>query len=85
MAQPYETDASKEYVIRGNSVVVKCQFPSFVADFLTVVSWKTDKNEVFYPNKDYGNFSDPTVLESHSHKPKEKVENCAPPTNTEAD
>ncbi|XP_024082584.1 Down syndrome cell adhesion molecule-like protein Dscam2 isoform X29 [Cimex lectularius] len=53
VAQPYETDASKEYVIRGNSVVVKCQFPSFVADFLTVVSWKTDKNEVFYPNKDY--------------------------------
>ncbi|XP_073989893.1 Down syndrome cell adhesion molecule 1 isoform X44 [Rhodnius prolixus] len=51
--QSYETDASKEYVIKGNSVVIKCQFPSFVADFLTVVSWQTDQDEVFYPNQDY--------------------------------
>ena len=28
-----------EYVIKGNSAILKCQIPSFVADFVTVASW----------------------------------------------
>ena len=39
MLQPYESEAANEYVIRGNSALLKCVIPSFVADFIRVVSW----------------------------------------------
>lgn len=54
--QFYDTDVNKEYSIRGNSAVLKCQVPSFVADFVNVVSWHTDQGDNFYPSaSDYGN------------------------------
>ncbi|XP_044270305.1 Down syndrome cell adhesion molecule-like protein Dscam2 isoform X44 [Tribolium madens] len=49
VAQFYDTDVNKEYAIRGNAAILKCQIPSFVADFVSVVSWHTDQNENFYP------------------------------------
>lgn len=55
MSQFYDTDVNKAYVIRGNAVIIKCEIPSFVADFVSVVSWHTDQNETFYPATDYGN------------------------------
>lgn len=56
MQQFYDTDVNKEYAIRGNSAVLKCQVPSFVADFVSVVSWHTDQGDSFYPSAtDYGN------------------------------
>lgn len=54
VAQHYDTDVNKEYIIRGNSAILKCQIPSFVADFVTVVSWNTDQDETFYPDAKYG-------------------------------
>lgn len=54
MSQYYDIDVNKEYVIRGNSAILKCQIPSFVADFLNVVSWHTDQNENFYPGASDG-------------------------------
>lgn len=33
------TEAENEYVIKGNSAVVKCKIPSFVADFVHVEAW----------------------------------------------
>ncbi|KAI5642678.1 immunoglobulin domain-containing protein [Phthorimaea operculella] len=53
VSQNYETDVNKEYVILGNSIVLKCQVPSFVADFIEVLSWHTDDNEDFLPGNDY--------------------------------
>nr|XP_017031931.1 Down syndrome cell adhesion molecule-like protein Dscam2 isoform X35 [Drosophila kikkawai] len=47
VAQYYDTDVNKAYVIRGNAAVLKCEIPSFVADFVSVVSWHTDQNEDF--------------------------------------
>ncbi|KAI5745161.1 hypothetical protein M8J76_008755 [Diaphorina citri] len=47
VSQVYETDVNKEYTIRGNSAILKCQIPSFVADFVSVISWHTDQDEVF--------------------------------------
>lgn len=47
VTQFYDTDVNKEYVIRGNPAVLKCQIPSFVADFVEVVSWHTDQDETF--------------------------------------
>lgn len=55
MSQAHEIDAGKEYVIRGNSALVKCQFPSFMAEHLHVESWLIDESElVAYPPDRYG-------------------------------
>lgn len=54
VSQYYEVDVNKEPVIKGNSVVMKCGIPSFVADYVTVLSWSTDKGDNFYPGIDYG-------------------------------
>ncbi|XP_051153610.1 cell adhesion molecule Dscam2 isoform X35 [Leptopilina boulardi] len=50
--QFYDTDVNKEYAIRGNSAVLKCVVPSFVADFVTVLSWHTDQGEEFVRQDD---------------------------------
>lgn len=54
VSQYYEVDVNKEPVIKGNSVIMKCGIPSFVADFVIVLSWSTDKGDNFYPGIDYG-------------------------------
>ncbi|XP_037955316.1 Down syndrome cell adhesion molecule-like protein Dscam2 [Teleopsis dalmanni] len=54
VAQYYEADVNKEHVIRGNSAVVKCLIPSFVADFVEVVSWHTDGDESYFAGNEYG-------------------------------
>lgn len=54
VTQVYETDVNKAYVIRGNSVIMKCETPSYVADFLTVISWHTDNGDVYYPGDSHG-------------------------------
>ncbi|CAG4948443.1 unnamed protein product [Colias eurytheme] len=53
VSQHYDTDVNKEYVIMGNSIILKCQVPSFVADFIEVLSWHTDEKEDFYPGENY--------------------------------
>lgn len=45
--QIYKTDASQEYVIQGNDVIVKCQYPSFVSDFLSVTGWEDSEGAVY--------------------------------------
>uniref|UniRef100_T1GRB6 Ig-like domain-containing protein n=1 Tax=Megaselia scalaris TaxID=36166 RepID=T1GRB6_MEGSC len=37
--QFYETRVQDEFVLKGNSVVLKCAIPSFVSDFIEVYSW----------------------------------------------
>lgn len=53
--QFYKTSVGEEYVIRGNSAILKCNIPSFVADFVKVTGWTTDAGETFTPSDDYGN------------------------------
>lgn len=45
--QQYESEVNNEYVIRGNSAILKCSIPSFVADFVTVVSWQDEEGNSF--------------------------------------
>uniref|UniRef100_T1JL51 Ig-like domain-containing protein n=1 Tax=Strigamia maritima TaxID=126957 RepID=T1JL51_STRMM len=40
--QYYEVQVYDEYVIRGNTAVLKCQVPSFVRDYVRVTSWLVD-------------------------------------------
>ncbi|XP_021705549.1 Down syndrome cell adhesion molecule-like protein Dscam2 isoform X5 [Aedes aegypti] len=45
--QYYESEVNNAYVIRGNAAILKCSIPSFVADFVTVVSWNDDSGNVY--------------------------------------
>lgn len=54
VSQHYEEDIHKAFVIRGNSAILKCDIPSFVADFVSVISWHTDQEENFFPGTEYG-------------------------------
>lgn len=33
---------------------MKCEIPSFVADFVSVTHWLDSSGKEYYPNKDYG-------------------------------
>ena len=56
VSQAYQTDAHSVYVITGNSALIKCEIPSFVADFVAVDSWTdNEQNEYFEElDKNYG-------------------------------
>lgn len=48
MNQNYESELMPtEYVIRGNSAILKCSVPSFVADFITVDAWVTSEGQTY--------------------------------------
>ncbi|XP_058460355.1 cell adhesion molecule Dscam2 isoform X7 [Malaya genurostris] len=47
--QYYQTGCEDEYIIRGNSAILKCKIPSFIADFVFVETWlDSDGNEYRY-------------------------------------
>lgn len=52
--QAYEAEADNEYVIKGNSAIMKCEIPSFVADFVSVTHWIDSLGKNYYPDRDYG-------------------------------
>lgn len=57
--QVYDAEIIKEYVMRGNACILKCSIPSFVADFVHVVSWLDDDDgKEFVPSNDYNTGSD---------------------------
>ena len=43
--QDYDSDVGLEYVILGNDVLFKCKTPSFVDDFVSIVSWIVDDED----------------------------------------
>lgn len=45
-----------EYVIRGNTAVLKCNIPSFVADFVRVEAWVGSDESVYTHGGDYGDY-----------------------------
>ena len=50
--QKYKTDGSQEYVIVGNDALVKCQYPSFVSEFLTILGWANSEGEFYSAGQD---------------------------------
>lgn len=52
--QFYDAEIIKEYVIRGNTAVLKCSIPSFVADFVYVESWIDGEGTVYKASDNYG-------------------------------
>lgn len=43
--QFYQTRVIDEYVLLGNSIVLKCLVPSFVADFVQIIGWIDDSGD----------------------------------------
>ncbi|XP_036333523.1 Down syndrome cell adhesion molecule-like protein Dscam2 isoform X31 [Rhagoletis pomonella] len=55
--QSYTVNVMDEAVLRGNSAILKCHIPSFVADFISVASWVEDEErEIFTTNDGIGHF-----------------------------
>lgn len=52
--QYYQSEVNNEYVIRGNSAILKCSIPSFVSEFVQVVGWQDDQGNSFNPNEENG-------------------------------
>lgn len=46
--QSYETDCHKVHVMVGNSGLIKCEIPSFVADFVKVEGWLDSEQEEYH-------------------------------------
>jgi hypothetical protein len=67
--QFYDAEITKEYVMRGNSAIIKCLIPSFVADFVQVVAWINEDKEEIIPAKDFsgGKERKKTLLTPKSH------------------
>ncbi|XP_025834480.1 Down syndrome cell adhesion molecule-like protein Dscam2 isoform X42 [Agrilus planipennis] len=64
VTQYYSTEAENEYVIKGNSVVMKCKIPSFVTDFVQVDAWISDEGHTFKHGDDKNYDSKYLVLPS---------------------
>ena len=43
MTQTYDSYVNQAHVIRGNDALVKCDIPSFAADFVSVLNWIDDQ------------------------------------------
>lgn len=54
IGEPYRSDVSPEYAIRGNSLLFKCSIPPFVADFVSVISWIDDAGNSYYNTNENG-------------------------------
>jgi hypothetical protein len=54
--QRYETDILLESVILGNEAIFKCSIPSFLADFVSVVSWEDSEANIWHAGRsNFGN------------------------------
>ena len=47
--QSYTVNVMDEAVLRGNTAILKCHIPSFVADFVFVSSWVEDETVDILP------------------------------------
>lgn len=55
MNQFYKAEILTEYVIRGNTAVLKCNIPSFVADYVSVEAWIAEDGTQLVPSdQNYG-------------------------------
>lgn len=54
MNQFYKAEILTEYVIRGNTAVLKCSIPSFVADFVHVEAWIDEEGNEMTSSEKYG-------------------------------
>lgn len=54
VTQYYDAEVVSEYVIRGNTALLKCNIPSFVADFVKVDAWVDSEGGEYLPTNEFG-------------------------------
>lgn len=64
--QSYSVNVMDESILRGNSAILKCHIPSFVADFILVDSWVEDEEREIYPQADVTASGKPLAISSPS-------------------
>ena len=52
--QSYRVDVGVAQVIRGNEVIIKCDIPSFAADFVSVSDWVDSEGISYQPSSSLG-------------------------------
>ena len=53
--QEYQTEATNEYIVKGNSALVKCRIPSNIADLVEVIAWIDSEANEYRLDDNYGN------------------------------
>jgi Down syndrome cell adhesion protein 1 len=48
VSQEYATRVNDVDVILGNSALMRCEIPSFVADFVSGLSWSDNQGEEYF-------------------------------------
>lgn len=74
VTQMYETHGDTEYIIQGNSGLLKCKIPSFVSDFLEVVAW-IDSDGATY-STETKNFNGLLTNDRNNHRHGECGQGC---------
>lgn len=54
--QFYQSRVIDEFVLKGNTGILKCLVPSFVTDFVQVEAWVTDDGATYKYSEDGTNF-----------------------------
>jgi len=49
--QSYQLRVNDEFVLKGNTAILKCIVPSFVGDFLEIIEWVSESGESFNINQ----------------------------------
>ncbi|KAL1479344.1 hypothetical protein MTO96_051923 [Rhipicephalus appendiculatus] len=52
--QEFDVQVYDEFVIKGNTGVLRCQIPSYVKEYVTVTSWVRDDGLVVHADSDSG-------------------------------
>ena len=47
VTQSYACYVNQAHVIRGNDVLMKCDIPSFVTDFVELLNWQDNEDNIF--------------------------------------
>ena len=55
--QAFETDVFKGNIMRGNDLILKCIFPSHVADMVAVIALVDSEGTSFANRGQYGNYN----------------------------
>ena len=53
--QQYGTGATDEYIITGNDALIECDIPSFMSDFVSVISWVDSEGKEIHSGSNFGN------------------------------
>ena len=51
VTQNYDCYVNQAHVIRGNDVLMKCDIPSFVTDFVQLLNWQDNEENIFSPSR----------------------------------